>query len=55
MFRAEHGNEVVSMALWYVRAQVAYYHLAASSDLGYSVGASYGLLWRSSSSSKRPV
>ena len=47
MFRAEHGHEVVSMALWYVQDEVAYYHLAASNDLGYSVRASYGLFWRS--------
>ncbi len=47
MLRAMHRNEVVSMALWYVQGEVAYYHLAASSDLGYSLGASYGLLWRS--------
>ena len=47
MFRAEHDNQVVSMALWYVQDEVAYYHLAASSDRGYSVRASYGLFWRS--------
>jgi hypothetical protein len=47
MFRAVHRNEVVSMALWYVQGEVAYYHLGASSDLGYSLGASYGVFWRS--------
>jgi Acetyltransferase (GNAT) domain len=47
MFRAVYHNEVVSMALWYVQGEVAYYHLGASSDLGYSLGASYGVFWRS--------
>ena len=47
MFRAVYRNEVVGMALWYVQGEVTYYHLTASSDLGYSLGASYGLLWRS--------
>jgi hypothetical protein len=47
MFRAVYRHEVVGMALWYAQGEVAYYHLAASSDLGYSLGASYGLLWRS--------
>jgi hypothetical protein len=47
MFRAVCRDEVVGMALWYVQGDVAYYHLAASSEVGYSLGASYGLLWRS--------
>ena len=47
MFRAEHGAEVVGIALWFVQGTVAYYHLSACSELGYSLGASYGLFWHS--------
>lgn len=47
MFRAVYRNEVVAMTLWYVQGEVAYYHLGASNDLGYSLRASYGVFWRS--------
>jgi hypothetical protein len=47
MFRAEHGAEVVGIALWFVQGKVAYYHLSACSELGYALGASYGLFWHS--------
>ena len=47
MFRAVYRNEVVAMALWYAQGEVAYYHLGASNDLGYSLRASYGVFWRS--------
>jgi lipid II:glycine glycyltransferase (peptidoglycan interpeptide bridge formation enzyme) len=33
------------MTLWYVSGDVAYYHLAAYSDRGYDLGASFALFW----------
>jgi hypothetical protein len=45
MFRARHGPTTVGMSLWYVQGEVAYYHLAAWSDLGYSLRASYAMFW----------
>jgi hypothetical protein len=45
-FRAVHGGNTVGMALFYQMERVAYYHLAASDEAGYRLGASYGLLWR---------
>jgi hypothetical protein len=47
MLRAEYRSEVVGIALWFVQGKVAYYHLSACSELGYSLGASYGLFWHS--------
>jgi hypothetical protein len=47
MLRAEHRSEVVGMTLWYIQGKVAYYHLSACSELGYELGASYGLFWHS--------
>jgi hypothetical protein len=44
LLRAEHGGNVVAMSVWYRRDDVAVYHLAASSELGYEVGASYALM-----------
>ena len=41
-FRAEHDNQVVSMAPWYGRTRSRYYYLAASSDLG--IGSRVGRL-----------
>ena len=35
----------VGMTLWYVQDTVAYYHLGASSDLGYELRASFALFW----------
>lgn len=40
---AERSGEVVSMTLWLVAGDRAYYHLGASSDLGREVTASYAL------------
>jgi hypothetical protein len=47
MFRAEHHDEVVGIALWYVQGEAAYYHLSACSDVGYQLGAAYALFWHS--------
>lgn len=46
-FRAHTGGETVAMTLWYVHDDVAYYHLGASSDTGYRLGASYAVFWDS--------
>ena len=41
--RATHGSRTVGMHLWYVSDGVAYSHLAASSERGYELMASYAL------------
>jgi hypothetical protein len=41
--RAAQSDATVSMALWLVHGENAYYHLGASSDRGYSVSASYAV------------
>jgi Acetyltransferase (GNAT) domain len=46
VFRARQGGQTVGMSLWYLREAIAYYHSAAYSDSGYSLGASFGLFWR---------
>ena len=43
-FRAEHGGRTVSIQLWFVQEDVAFYHLGASSPEGYEHGASYALV-----------
>lgn len=45
MFRAMAAGEVVGLDLWYVIEDVAYGHLAAFSQLGYELGASYATKW----------
>ena len=45
MFEASAGGDVVGLDLWYVHGDVAYGHLAAFSDLGYGLGASYATKW----------
>lgn len=44
-FRAVCEDTIVGMLLWYVQGNVGYYHLGASSDLGYELRASFGLFW----------
>lgn len=41
--RAVQSGVTVSMALWLVQGENAYYHLGASSDRGYSLNASYAV------------
>jgi hypothetical protein len=41
--RAVQSGTTVSMALWLMQGENAYYHLGASSDRGYSVSASYAV------------
>ncbi|MEP7113982.1 MAG: GNAT family N-acetyltransferase, partial [Ilumatobacteraceae bacterium] len=45
LFRADHGGRTVGVTVWYVQENVAYGHLAAFSDEGYQLGASYALDW----------
>jgi hypothetical protein len=45
MFRGAEKDHTVGMALWYRQGAVAYYHLAASSNRGYEVEASFALVW----------
>ncbi|MCB0243410.1 MAG: GNAT family N-acetyltransferase [Anaerolineae bacterium] len=44
-WRAEADGKTVGMVLWYVQGDVAYYHLAAYSDAGYQLRASFALFW----------
>lgn len=41
--RALEGDTTVGMTLWYLQGDVAYYHLAAYTDRGYALGASFAL------------
>ena len=45
VFRAVYEGATVSMLLWYVQGDVGYYHLGASSALGYELRASFALFW----------
>ncbi len=45
MFVASARGEVIGLDLWYVDHDIAYGHLAAFSDLGYELGASYATKW----------
>lgn len=45
MFEATKDGEVVGLDLWYVQGDVAYGHLAAFSDAGYELDASYATKW----------
>jgi hypothetical protein len=45
MFGATAGDEIVGLDLWFVQGEVAYGHLAAFSDLGYDLRASYATKW----------
>jgi hypothetical protein len=44
MFRALTNSETVSMALWYLQGDVAYFHMSASDEQGYRMGASHALM-----------
>lgn len=44
-FRALHEGRVVGMILWYIQANIAYYHLGAYDNLGYEKGAAFALFW----------
>ena len=44
-FSARNDHGVCGITFWYVQGDVAYYHLAAYSDRGYELGASFALFW----------
>jgi hypothetical protein len=44
-FSARNGDETCGVTLWYIQGDVVYYHLAAYSDRGYELGASFALFW----------
>jgi hypothetical protein len=46
-WEARHEGDPVGMILWYVQSDIAYYHLAAYSQAGYDLRASFALFWRS--------
>ncbi len=46
VFRAIHDGVTVGMLLWYVQGEVAYYHLGATNELGYSLCAPFALFAR---------
>jgi Acetyltransferase (GNAT) domain len=45
MFRARQGDETVGMVLWYAQGSRAYYHLAAYTEKGYDLRASFAIFW----------
>jgi hypothetical protein len=44
VFRAVYKGAAVGMSLWFVHGKTAYYHLNASSPLGYKIEASFALI-----------
>jgi hypothetical protein len=44
-FQASQNGKTVGMHLWYIQSGVAYSHLGASDQEGYSLGAAYALHW----------
>ena len=44
-FQASQNGKTVGMHLWYIQSGVAYSHLGASDQKGYSLGAAYALHW----------
>jgi hypothetical protein len=45
MFQSVHEGSTVGLQLWCIQNEVGYYHLGASSDLGYEMKASFALFW----------
>jgi len=45
MLRAIHEGRTVAMTWWFVSGELGYYHLGASSPVGYELGASFALFW----------
>jgi hypothetical protein len=43
VFAARQDGRIVAMAIWFAHDGVAVYHLGASDEAGYAVGASYAL------------
>ena len=47
LFRATAQNQTIGMMLWYHQQYIGYYHLAAYSDVGYELKASFAVMARS--------
>jgi len=45
IFKASREERTIGMHLWYLQSGVAYSHLGASDQEGYSLGAAYALYW----------
>jgi hypothetical protein len=45
IFKASRNGRTVGMHVWYLQSGVAYSHLGASDQEGYSLGAAYALYW----------
>ena len=45
LYRAVENGQAVAATFWFVDGEQAYYHLGASSDRGYELGASFALMW----------
>ena len=45
LLRGVHQDQTVSMLIWYTLENRSYYHLGASSPLGYELKASFALFW----------
>jgi hypothetical protein len=45
MFRARAGDETVGIVLWYSQGSRGYYHLAAYTEKGYDLKASFAIFW----------
>lgn len=46
VFQADDSKEILGMAIFYVKNDVAYYHLGAYSGKGYEMRASFGIFWQ---------
>lgn len=47
IFRGIYGGETIAMLVWYIDNNIGYYHLGASSELGYRLKASFALFQQS--------
>jgi len=47
VFRGIHNEETAGMLIWYIQNNIAYYHLGASSEMGYGLKVSFALFWES--------
>jgi hypothetical protein len=47
MFLAKYEETTIGILLWYIQGEVGYYHLGASSSLGYKLHSSFALFWYS--------
>jgi lipid II:glycine glycyltransferase (peptidoglycan interpeptide bridge formation enzyme) len=52
-FRATRNGRTIGMHLWYLQSSIAYSHLSAFDDEGYSLRAAYALHWHAIQQFKR--